>query len=493
MASSNTASNGADGTSLVSYTCRSCQKETAEPFKTTCICKKTYCPECKEKEPQTDAQCPTCTEQLSFFKVALGVRCRNVTNGCVWVGPPNQMDDHIKKKCRHCPCEHCQAVGLLANIQGRHVKRCHPRPPAGVKRESQGEEGTPQLRCSHGCSWVGLTRREQQNHNRTCQLKVVKCSECQLKITLLQKKEHRKTCPYVNYTCVYCGVKGQFTMITGGHLSRCKGLRGTTRTNPPATSATPEGTLATDSGSTTTQSSDATPGEVAVCPYAQIGCLASVKPEELEEHKAKCVKDHLDLAMQVVHSLQVAMERMQQQISQGSSPKNLPPTFLTPPRTFQLTQYGQKCQDHEQWFSPAFYSGVGGYQMCLRIDASGDGDGRDTHTSVFLCVMKGEYDDHLVWPFYGKVTIDLLNQLEDCNHYTKVISFSENTPQACCERVRETERSRTGFGFSMFVSHRRLELDSEANIHYLKDDCLFIRVRSVTVSSTNRPWLMPTN
>ena len=51
--------------------------------------------------------------------------------------------------------------------------------------------------------------------------------------------------------------------------------------------------------------------------------------------------------------------------------------------------------------------------MCLKVYANGNGVGMKTHVSVFLYMMKGEYDDSLKWPFQGDITIQLLSQIED--------------------------------------------------------------------------------
>ena len=37
--------------------------------------------------------------------------------------------------------------------------------------------------------------------------------------------------------------------------------------------------------------------------------------------------------------------------------------------------------------------------------------------------MKGDSDDSLTWPFTGKVTFELLNQLEDNNHHKMTARF----------------------------------------------------------------------
>ena len=33
--------------------------------------------------------------------------------------------------------------------------------------------------------------------------------------------------------------------------------------------------------------------------------------------------------------------------------------------------------------------------MCIRVDANGCGDGTGTHVSVFVCLMRGEYERKL--------------------------------------------------------------------------------------------------
>ena len=63
-----------------------------------------------------------------------------------------------------------------------------------------------------------------------------------------------------------------------------------------------------------------------------------------------------------------------------------------------------------------------------QIDANGSGSGAGTHVSVFVCLMCGEYDDDLPWPFRGDVTIQLLNQRRDKGHEEKTVPFDDSTP-----------------------------------------------------------------
>lgn len=51
----------------------------------------------------------------------------------------------------------------------------------------------------------------------------------------------------------------------------------------------------------------------------------------------------------------------------------------------------------------AFYTAKYGYKLCLRLYLNGDGTGKRTHLSLFIVIMKGEYDALLPWPFRNKV------------------------------------------------------------------------------------------
>ena len=55
--------------------------------------------------------------------------------------------------------------------------------------------------------------------------------------------------------------------------------------------------------------------------------------------------------------------------------------------------------------------------MATTVHANGKGDGAGTHVRESAPILKGKYDTQLKWPFIGKITVTLLNQLEDKNHH----------------------------------------------------------------------------
>ena len=72
---------------------------------------------------------------------------------------------------------------------------------------------------------------------------------------------------------------------------------------------------------------------------------------------------------------------------------------------FIMTYFEEFRKDSDMWYSPHFYTHPCGYKMCLSIDANGIGCGEGTHLSVFVYLMRGEFDDQLKWPFRGSVTV----------------------------------------------------------------------------------------
>ncbi len=90
--------------------------------------------------------------------------------------------------------------------------------------------------------------------------------------------------------------------------------------------------------------------------------------------------------------------------------------------TVQLTMpnFRKHRRTNGGWHSEGFYTHPQGYKMCLGVYAHGRGNGRGTHVSYFLYLMPGEFNNHLKWPFQGRITVQLLNQLEDNGHHSDV-------------------------------------------------------------------------
>ena len=116
--------------------------------------------------------------------------------------------------------------------------------------------------------------------------------------------------------------------------------------------------------------------------------------------------------------------------------------------------------------------------MALVVFANGNTLGKGTHVVVRTAILRGEYDAELKWPFVGKVTYTLLNQLEDGNHHTQIQTF---------DTIRNA-RVNSNWGRPKFIPLSALAYDPVKNTQYLKDDKLFFRV--TVEMAGHKPWLV---
>lgn len=161
-------------------------------------------------------------------------------------------------------------------------------------------------------------------------------------------------------------------------------------------------------------------------------------------------------------------------------------SVLIPPIEFTMSDYDEHKKDDTTWISTSFYSHSHGYRMCLSVDANGYylpvGPGSSkhhTHVSVFVHLMRGDYDGQLKWPFRGSVTIQLLNQLDNKDHREEGIRFGDSTPNDNAGRVTTGERNK-GWG-RQFIAHRELTYNQAKNTQYLMHDCLSFRVSKIVI------------
>ena len=139
---------------------------------------------------------------------------------------------------------------------------------------------------------------------------------------------------------------------------------------------------------------------------------------------------------------------------------------------FTLSQFSKRKECNNLFFSPPFYTRQHGYKLSICIYSNGQGDGNNTHISVYVCLMAGEYDDQLQWPFVGDVVIELLNWKENKKHHQTPVSIKATSGLV---RVLEGEYG-SSWGYPQFMSNSSLLYNSTTNTEYLQDDCLRFRV-----------------
>ena len=94
--------------------------------------------------------------------------------------------------------------------------------------------------------------------------------------------------------------------------------------------------------------------------------------------------------------------------------------------TFKVTNYRERRNNNETYSSEPFYIAPDdGYNMCVKVYPNGYDDAKGTHISVFICILKGHYDDNLDWPCVATVRLELLNQV--AHHHSKTLLIRKDT------------------------------------------------------------------
>lgn len=142
-------------------------------------------------------------------------------------------------------------------------------------------------------------------------------------------------------------------------------------------------------------------------------------------------------------------------------------------------------------YSPPFRVGRTGYKMCLKACLGGEKEGNGTHLSLYVVMMKGEYDALLSWPFDRTVTIEVLDQCgvqpraapalgkaallwRRRGHVSPHIRRSIQAGDSSLSEAfaRPILASNNPVGYSNYVAHAFLE---SAQRQFVKDDVLFVK------------------
>ncbi|XP_065901750.1 TNF receptor-associated factor 4-like [Dysidea avara] len=418
--------------------CKICDHPSRDPRMSVC-CGHNFCKSCLENASKATGitkSCPICRARNDKFITfpnkqadrelkGLQITCPNKENGCKWQGELNHVSNHLKdsdtKGCRH-----------------------------------------ENVKCTNtGCEEV-VQRRSLQSH-------VV------------------NHCPHRWTFCKHCFNFNKYKFIIGEHKDRCPKLP-----IPCPNKCKTDNVLREDMEAHRKEC----PLEVIQCEYHNIGCEESMMRKNKRKHEEEHMEEHLSMTkaklsktedrLSVLEKMfdtfiskgkELAGDRM---ITSGHSSIHLATlSALTCPVTVKMSRYSHYKSSGAGWYSDPFYSHNKGYKMCLLVNADGQANGKHTHMSVFLFLMKGQCDDELSWPLRGKFEIKLLNQLSDHEHHTNIVTYGDFTSdRQACRVTDKTMGTILGNGNTQFISNTNLHKITPT-CQYLKDKCIFFKVNKL--------------
>ena len=347
----------------------------------------------------------------------------------------------VQTSCGHLFCEKCvrgvtkcpacreQFTSMPDHFNNRRVKSLRVKCPF----------------TANGCKWVGDLGKVGDHEAAHCKFLPKPCLYCDFTtIQTEELQEHLKTCD--------------------SHTFRC-----------------PNGCGAAPSRRGLDQHLEECPEQLVHCKFSMLGCDAVLPRKTMEHHVATSAEHSTEFLLQHMMKLTDLVSQLcaKSGVSNPLDQKTwLMNKFLRkePPWVVKMTGFQEKKKYDEAWYSDPVYSHFGGYKMCLRVDANGKGDGEGTHVSVYACLMRGDNDANLQWPFEGAIIVSLLNQLEDGQHHTRQLWTPDEVTEDVNGRVTEGERAGIGWGFPQFIPQEDLSYSGDMNCQYLKNDILFFRV-----------------
>ena len=343
-----------------------------------------------------------------------------------------------------------------------------------------------------------------------CQFVAVACPlSCGNNIQRHQLEEHKsEDCPQRPYTCEHCGHKDTYKSGTEDHWPQCERY--------PLPCPNNCGENAIERQHLKQHLDQNCPLQVIKCKFSYAGCKIECQRQEMQEHLDGNLQSHLTMVSErmvamedknitqekKIEEQEEKVEKQQEQIqsltqqvsvlasalnrlSAGSLTQPPSPVFIPQP-DLVMTDFEKHKKNGDTWFSPPFYSHIGGYKLCIGVDANGTGSGAGTHVTVGVHMMRGEYDDNLKWPFKGEVRVQLLNQRGDQGHFErallKLTHYSiDGFDQKITARVVERERGK-GWGYPEFIAHSDLACNPATDCQYLMNDCLKFRITRIELT-----------
>ena len=472
------------------YLCKICHVPSRDPYLTEC-CGTILCKSCLDRAKQAttvSTACPSCRKENFATMInkhldreirSLHIYCTNKEKGCEWQSELNDINNHLgnsdgcqfeEVKCSNecgkmiqrqyltshveteCPrrkvnCQYCHDTGEHQFIEGQHKEEC-PKLP---------------LPCPNKCEVGNVPLEDIETHLISCGYEMIQCEYysvgCEVRMARKDQEKHYEE-----------KMEGHLKM-TQAKLAEFEIKLSTVKTEAEEKIAGL--TRVTRSLNQRLVASEQTLDTVQAQLFAEFKEMQDKQQREMQ-HKQQEMQDKQQEKINKLETMLNA-ERTKQWLfrlhTMSITGDKICPVIV------KVSGFEDKKMNKTKWHSDPFYTHDKGYRMCLRILINGVGNGEGTHVSVFLYLMKGQYDGNLKWPLVGSFEIELLNQKKDGGHHTtKPIKFSEGAPSA--RRVsskQPDEMANEGLGRNEFISHEKIKKESD-DCQYLKNDCIFFRI-----------------
>ncbi|XP_001948355.1 TNF receptor-associated factor 4 [Acyrthosiphon pisum] len=378
------------------------------------------------------------------------VYCIHHKEGCKWSDQLRRLKGHLQT-CKYdaLPCtNHCGAQ-IARILMDDHVRyTC-------IERV---------IKCEY-CNGEMKGEAAGEEHSRTCPVEPIHCeAKCGVKIPRRMLAKHKVTeCSKRLLPCRHCG--RQFVADTiNSHTTSCPRF--------PLTCPNRCEIVTVAREDLEHHIKHACHSMLTSCSFKDVGCrFKSLRGKQMDTHMEEASQQHLTLMCSMVTKQQQQIVSMKKVINNLAVNQSGTLIWKITDVLEKLEEGRHKlCGDGLELISSPFYTSQFGYKLQASVFLNGNGSGENTHVSVYIKILPGEFDALLKWSFSHSVAFTLFDQSEKpCNI---VESF---VPDPSWENFQRpsTQPDSLGFGFPKFVSHETLLKKRQ----FIKDDTIFLRIK----------------
>ena len=428
------------------------------------------CPFCRNVEFTTLPNKQADREIRSFH-----VMCSNMAKGCEWQGELNDITNHLGNsdgcqfedvKCSNecgkmlqrryltshveteCPhrkvdCQFCHIAGEHQFIEGEHKEQC-PKVP---------------LSCPNECEAGDIIREDMEAHRKECPLEMIQCEYhnvgCEERMMRKRKRNHEEEKMEEHLLMTKLKLSKSEVKVAINEAKLC---------STDARLSEAEQKLAANEAKLISTESKLSETE---------SILAA---NEVELFSTKRKLNNLEV---IVHRLINTTGSSNSLIGSAQWSSHLSTMALKVSNVIQVCPVVVRMSNVARHKaigvglnSEPFYTVNSGYKMYLRAYPDGKGVGKGTHLSVFLFLTEGPHDDELAWPLIGKFAVTLLNQVNNSDHCSVIVTYDNLKSVG---RVTGQSRGGSGFGYQKLISHEEYYRVTP-RLQYLKEDCIFFKI-----------------
>ena len=411
-----------------------------------------------QKESQSDFHFVERPSQDFFCPVSFELLLEPQLTSCCGHHLSLEVATRLRKECKPCPL--CNGEQWQCMLDKNCRRKVH------------------QMRVlcwynGNGCGWVGGIC-ELEKHADSCEKRPWTCKYCQVEFPYVEGGEkHWSTCPKFPEPCPNsCEVGSVERCNLEQHRSECS-------------------------------------LEPVACEMKEFGCSVVVPRKELARHMRESELQHLTagtmLNLRLTRQLQwEALEREKKIVELQREIKKLQTEMQAEMRVileklkgiqeeneqqkqqfqedgassgcaeFTLSQYSKMRDSGGSTIFAPFYTHPHGYKLRLKMGSYNDG-----YINVRIYMVKGEYDDELLWPANIKGYLELLNQAGDYCHVKDFgYCWYEGHRNECIEesiKLSKLEEEDPEVRMEDYVD----TIPPPPPAEYLKNDCLKFRIKTI--------------